>query len=73
MSNNLIIIKNLIKGFINKLQVATINMNFSVNENVIKKTTKEHEELNKSSPTKEHNRRVVRHISIILFKWIYCQ
>ena len=39
MSNNLIIIKNPIKGFNNKLQVATINMNFGVNENLNKMNT----------------------------------
>ena len=36
MSNNLIIIKNPIKVYKNKLQVATINMNFGVNENLNK-------------------------------------
>ena len=36
LSNNLIMIKNPIKGFNNKLQVVTINMNFGVNENLKK-------------------------------------
>ena len=39
MSNNLLIIKNPIKGFNSKLQVATINMNFDVNENLNKMNT----------------------------------
>ena len=39
MSNNLIIIKNSIKDFNNKLQVATINMTFGVNENLNKINT----------------------------------
>ena len=53
MSNNLIIIKNPIKGFNNKLQVATINMNFGINENLNKMNTQS--TLNTTAKSKPQN------------------
>ena len=53
MSSNLIIIKNPIKGYNNKLRVATINMNFGVNENLNKINTQI--ELNAPSKSKPQN------------------
>ena len=54
--SNLIILKNPVKGCNNKLQVATTNMKFGVNEKI--NYFEQHQELNilkdKSSPTKEH-------------------